>query len=100
MKQAASSPDQHLIDARNQPNSPHITIPPSEATVLTAVPLSLTHAHQRHLPPRPSPSHPLGHRRHRDHPKRQSLGGKVLWLLVILLLPVIGLILYYVLGRK
>jgi hypothetical protein len=30
----------------------------------------------------------------------KSLGGKVLWLLVILLLPVIGLILYYVLGRK
>lgn len=30
----------------------------------------------------------------------KSLGSKVLWLLVILLLPVVGLILYYVLGRK
>ena len=27
-------------------------------------------------------------------------GEKVLWLLVILLLPLVGLILYYVLGRK
>ncbi|GDX97903.1 hypothetical protein LBMAG48_03070 [Phycisphaerae bacterium] len=30
----------------------------------------------------------------------RSLGSKVLWLLVILLLPVVGLILYYVVGRK
>lgn len=30
----------------------------------------------------------------------KSLGSKVFWLLVILLLPVVGLILYYVLGRK
>lgn len=30
----------------------------------------------------------------------KSLGSKVFWLLAILLLPVVGLILYYVLGRK
>ena len=30
----------------------------------------------------------------------RGLGSKVLWLLVILLLPVVGLILYYVVGRK
>lgn len=30
----------------------------------------------------------------------KSLGAKVLWLLVILFLPLIGLILYYFVGRK
>lgn len=30
----------------------------------------------------------------------KSLGQKVLWLLVIFLLPLIGLILYFFLGRK
>ena len=30
----------------------------------------------------------------------KSLGQKVLWLLIIFLLPLIGLILYFVLGRK
>lgn len=29
----------------------------------------------------------------------KSLGSKVLWLLVIFLLPLLGLILYYLLGR-
>lgn len=29
----------------------------------------------------------------------KSLGNKVLWLLVIFLLPLVGLILYYLLGR-
>jgi hypothetical protein len=30
----------------------------------------------------------------------KSLGGKILWLLVILLLPLVGLIIYYIAGRK
>ncbi len=30
----------------------------------------------------------------------KSLGNKILWLLIILLLPLIGLILYYVIGRN
>jgi hypothetical protein len=30
----------------------------------------------------------------------RPIGGKVLWLLVILLLPLIGLIIYFVLGRR
>ncbi|MDX2132376.1 MAG: PLDc N-terminal domain-containing protein [Planctomycetota bacterium] len=30
----------------------------------------------------------------------KSLGAKVLWLLVILLLPIIGLIIYYLMGRS
>jgi hypothetical protein len=29
----------------------------------------------------------------------KSLGQKILWLLIIFLLPIIGLILYYVIGR-
>jgi hypothetical protein len=29
----------------------------------------------------------------------KSLGNKILWLLVIFLLPVVGLVLYYLLGR-
>ncbi len=30
----------------------------------------------------------------------KPLGSKVLWLLLILLLPVVGLIIYFLLGRK
>ncbi len=30
----------------------------------------------------------------------QTTGKKILWILVILLLPVVGLILWYLLGRK
>lgn len=29
-----------------------------------------------------------------------SLGSKILWILVVFLLPIIGLILYYLIGRK
>ncbi len=29
-----------------------------------------------------------------------SLGSKILWILIVFLLPVIGLILYYLIGRK
>lgn len=29
-----------------------------------------------------------------------SVGGKLLWILLILLLPVIGMILYFLIGRK
>lgn len=30
----------------------------------------------------------------------KSIGAKVLWMLLILLLPVIGLIIYFLIGRK